>query len=187
VSAERLQSLWSLVHAGLTPPSSGQLTAGCAGFQPPLMSNVRCLRKGRWLHAKRRKPNQCYCESPCAAAGGVVASAVGGAAIRGQPFGLERGATVVLLRRRVMGIFCRPQEVSGRRAVSHALRARQMQSKRCAPRSGKAPAWGPVLGVLKHRARVKMYGMQSVAPNPSIERTSLSWLRQPKAAAHVER
>jgi hypothetical protein len=24
-------------------------------------------------------------------------------------------------------------------------------------------------------------------PNPSIERTSLSWLRQPKAAAHVER
>jgi hypothetical protein len=25
------------------------------------------------------------------------------------------------------------------------------------------------------------------APNPSIERTSLSWLRQPKAAAHVER
>jgi hypothetical protein len=29
--------------------------------------------------------------------------------------------------------------------------------------------------------------LQSEAPNPSIERTSLSWLRQPKAAAHVER
>jgi hypothetical protein len=27
----------------------------------------------------------------------------------------------------------------------------------------------------------------AAAPNPSIERTSLSWLRQPKAAAHVER
>jgi hypothetical protein len=25
------------------------------------------------------------------------------------------------------------------------------------------------------------------APNPSIERTSSSWLRQPEAAAHVER
>jgi hypothetical protein len=28
---------------------------------------------------------------------------------------------------------------------------------------------------------------QTAPPNPSIERTSLSWLRQPKAAAHVER
>lgn len=28
---------------------------------------------------------------------------------------------------------------------------------------------------------------ECAAPNPSIERTSLSWLRQPKAAAHVER
>jgi hypothetical protein len=29
--------------------------------------------------------------------------------------------------------------------------------------------------------------MQGVAPNPSIERTAYSWLRQLPAAAHVER
>jgi hypothetical protein len=31
-----------------------------------------------------------------------------------------------------------------------------------------------------------MFAMNQ-SPNPSIERTSLSWPRQPKAAAHVER
>lgn len=28
---------------------------------------------------------------------------------------------------------------------------------------------------------------EAVTHNPSIERTALSWLRQPEAAAHVER
>jgi hypothetical protein len=32
-----------------------------------------------------------------------------------------------------------------------------------------------------------MMAIESARPNPSIERTSSSWLRQPEAAAHVER
>ena len=38
-----------------------------------------------------------------------------------------------------------------------------------------------------HLLKVLHLVCQTAAPNPSIERTSLSWLRQPKAAAHVER
>jgi hypothetical protein len=44
---------------------------------------------------------------------------------------------------------------------------------------------------LNREGKVSRFKGQSarawLVPNPSIERTSLSWLRQPKAAAHVER
>jgi hypothetical protein len=55
----------------------------------------------------------------------------------------------------------------------------------------------PVLQVLERRSRVKIHRMPSLAPNPSFERTTFSWLHQAvvhdasrsqlKVAAQLER
>ena len=47
----------------------------------------------------------------------------------------------------------------------------------------------PAAQVSEHNGRMRRIASALLrqAPNLSIERTSLSWLRQPKAAAHVER
>jgi hypothetical protein len=50
-------------------------------------------------------------------------------------------------------------------------------------------SWQSVLGLFTVPVGVWLASLLSGrdGSNPSIERTSLSWLRQPKAAAHVER
>jgi hypothetical protein len=51
---------------------------------------------------------------------------------------------------------------------------------------GKLRIVAHVVGMAKQPESSVMCAL-AARPNPSIERTSLSWLRQPKAAAHVER
>jgi hypothetical protein len=128
----------------------------------------------------------------------------GGAAIRLYPACLAagKGRARALRGTGAVGLLCGPSNLTrsscaeGKNA-SHAL-ARKANAKP-ALRGQVSGSTGlrPVLQVLERWSRLKMHRMPSLAPNPSFERTSFSWLHQAvvhdasrsqlKAAAQLQR
>jgi hypothetical protein len=142
----------------------------------------------------------------CISLSTFVASArlQGGAAIRLHPACLAagRGRTRALRGTGAVGLLCRPLNLKRSpcaegKSASPAL-ARKANAKP-ALRSQVSASTGlrPVLQVLERWSPVKMHRMPSLAPNPSFERTSFSWLHQAvvhdasrsqlKAAAQLQR
>jgi hypothetical protein len=113
----------------------------------------------------------------------------GCAAIRLYPSCLAagKGRARALRGTGAVGLLCRPSNLarspcSEVKNASPAL-ARKANAKQ-ALRSQVSGSTGlrPVLQVLERRSRVKMHRMPSLAPNPSFERTTFSWLH--KAVVH---
>jgi hypothetical protein len=81
--------------------------------------------------------------------------------------------------------------------ASHALSRKANAKPALRSQVSRSTGLRPVLQVLERWSRVKMHRMPSLAPNPSFERTSFSWLHQAvvhdasrsqlKAAAQLQR
>jgi hypothetical protein len=170
------------------------------------MSNVRCLRKsqGRGMQSGSNARAQWRAERISLSAVEAPARLQGCAAIRLYPACLAAGMgrARALRGTGAVGLLCRPSNLarspcSEGKNASPAL-ARKANAKP-ALRSHGSGSTGlrPVLQVLERRSRVKMHHMPSLAPNPSFERTSFSWLHQAvvhdasrsqlKAAAQLQR
>jgi hypothetical protein len=179
---------------------------GFARFQLPLNSNVRCLRKsqGRGMQSGSNAKAQWRAKRISLPAVASPARVSGGAAIRLYPACLVAGKGRARALRGIgaVGLLCRPSSLArsplpeGKNA-SPAL-ARKANAKPALRSQGiGSTGLRPVLQVLERRSRVKMHRVPSLAPNPSFERTTFSWLHQAvvhdasrsqlKAAAQLQR
>jgi len=189
---------WKPDKCGLTHPSSGRATAGFAHRVPPLMSNVRAREPVGPCHAvarvlvdtvKRRVPRHAQ-EAGTMNTKGLAPAKLGCMHRRGLPVlrrsaGERRDALHVrwlaanVEQWRVFGP-CRrvgaEQERNstwGGRVVEGCSHIQQQASASCRPRRAWSAPSGPCAAT--HRS------------NPSFERTCLSWLRQLRPAAQVQR
>jgi hypothetical protein len=62
--------------------------------------------------------------------------------------------------------------------ASHALSRMANTSPALRSKVRRSTGLRPVLRTFERRSRVKMHRMLSLAPNPSFERTTFSWLHQ---------
>jgi hypothetical protein len=170
------------------------------------MSNVRCLRKSEEAGVQSEANAMAQRHAECISLSAVVASArlQGGAAIRLCPACLAagKGRARALRGTGAVGLLCR-QSKFARSALPEGQNASPALSRKANPKPAlrsqvsRSTGLRPVLQVLERRSRVKMHRVPSLAPNPSFERTSFSWLHQAvvhdasrsrlKAAAQLQR
>ena len=159
----------------LTPPSSGHPPARFACFRPPLMSNVR----------SHPSVSLSYLEQGCHLRAAPRAD-------RGARRSQSHSAHVfrALRHRPVWSAQSRYTRNPGALARSSCSEAPPHMVCMSARRPWLLDTRNAGTAVRRNgtfAARCLEAQRATVASNHSIERTSLSWLRQPKAAAHVER
>jgi hypothetical protein len=184
---------------GLTPPSSGRLTAGCAVGKPPLMSNVRHHSSGGSATATRaplvacrggaERPSRVVFAASLAVQGswfGEVAAYHGrrGPSVRWRP---AHGG------RRIAGRMQRPAGGSSVYGLRRLLEGAKAGMEVLQPKDCLREASAGKVGAAFKRWRVQVVACEGelktclLVPNPSIERTPYSQLRWLPVAAHVER